>query len=474
MAPGNLDNSYIQKVPLVGTTLVTQASLHAAGRTIEPRIPDELILARSGLDDSLQITASPLVFAGYGIVAPQAGRDDYKGLDVTGRTVLILPSLPKAVAGQSALDPAANSFDARRQIALSRGAAAVLMVHDSSLVGFAFSAAASSSRGERLRLDEPAQAERAPSRITGRLPHELLVLLLPSGTRDWNALKEAAARRDFRPIALDATIDAKVIAHERKFISRNIVGVLPAANLRDEYVVYTAHYDHLGRDSTLQGDQIFNGAVDNAGGVAQLIEIARAFVMLPRAHRSILFIATTAEESGMLGARYYTLHPLHPLERTLADINLDWFLPWPETHDYFETSFGSSTLDSLLVGVAREQGRTVSKDPWPEQNFYLRSDHYPFAQAGIPSLFGGMGIDIVGKGKEYGEKLFEQYDRHDYHAVTDSIRSDWVTAGALQDAALLFAVGHAIAAEDSYPEWMDDPQYAAYKAKRVEALSRKR
>jgi hypothetical protein len=475
--PGSLDNSYFQNVPLIGSRFIAEATFRVGGRDIKARIPDDVIIGRSAPGPRpLIVKASPVVFAGFGVVAPEAGRDDYKGIDVTGKTVLVLAGLPKPAPGEKALDPAANSPLARLALAYNKGAVAVLGVHDSVFVGTAYSTIARSARGERLRLaQEITPPPQGLAHIAGWMNHEFLVALLPENARDWNAIVAQATSKDFKPFALNATADIELHGVERSFTSRNIVGRLQAyPNLRDEYVIVTAHWDHLGKDTTLTGDQIFNGAIDNAGGVAQMIEIARALVMLPRPKRSVLFIATTAEEAGMLGTQYYVAHPLYPLERALAEINLDWFFPWPKTNDYFETGFGSTTLDTLLIMFAKEQGRTVSKDPWPKQGYYFRSDHLPFAQAGVPSLFGGMGTDIVGKGKAYGEKLYEQYDKHDYHAVTDSIASNWTMEGALLDAALLAAVIHSVADGTNYPGWTDDPAYAAFKSRREDTASKRK
>lgn len=477
LSPGNLDNSFYQKVPLIGSRYVADVTFHSGNKTIKARVPDDIIIGRSAPGPRpLSVTAAPVIFVGFGVIAPEAGRDDYKGIDVTGKTVLILAGLPKPQPGEAALNPAAHSTRSRIEAAYSKGAEAVLRVHDSVFVGAAYNAIANSTRGERLRLAQPlTPAPAGLAHIGGWMNREFFLALLPANTRDWSALVARATSKDFKPIDVNATADMQLQQVERAFTARNLVGKLQAgANMRDEYVILTAHWDHLGRDTTLKGDQIFNGAIDNAGGVAQMLEIARALVLLPRPKRSILFIATTGKEAGLLGTQYYTSHPLYPLERTLADINLDWFFPWPPTRDYFETGFGSTSLDTLLVKFAKEQGRTVSKDPWPQQGYYFRSDHLPFAQAGVPSLFGGMGLDITGKGKEYGEKLSEQYDKHDYHAVTDSSATSWTLLGALQDAALLAAVAHAVANGTTYPSWTDDPAYAAFKSRRAETASKRK
>jgi Zn-dependent M28 family amino/carboxypeptidase len=232
--------------------------------------------------------------------------------------------------------------------------------------------------------------------------------------------------------------------------------------LKNETVIYTAHWDHLGHDPALPGDQIFNGAADNASGVASVLEIARAFTKVsPPPKRSILFLAVTAEEKGLLGAKYYATHPLYPLERTLADINLDVINLWGKTKDLISIGMGHSTLDDMLVEIAKEHGRTVGPDANPEKGYYYRSDHFEFAKGGVPALDPKGGREYIGKPADFGQKKLDEYTANDYHKVSDQVKPDWDLSGAAEDAKVLVELGYRVAQSDRFPEWKPTSEFRA-------------
>ncbi|MDQ3605077.1 MAG: M28 family metallopeptidase, partial [Gemmatimonadota bacterium] len=288
----------------------------------------------------------------------------------------------------------------------------------------------------------------------------------------FEALKQAAIRRDFRPVSLNAQANFRLRNTLREVQSRNVIARLEGSHpqRRNEYVVYTAHWDHLGRDTTLTGDQIYNGALDNASGTAAMLEIARAFTQLPTPpERSVLFLAVTAEEQGLLGAKHYASNPIYPLERTVANINIDGVNQWGRTRDIVVVGYGNTTLDNVLREAAAGQGRTLAPDPEPEKGFYYRSDHFEFAKQGVPALYTDSGVEYIGKPEGYGEQKRAEYTARDYHKPSDEVKPDWDLAGAVEDTQLLFQVGYRVAHGERWPEWNPGTEF---RARREEMLRR--
>ncbi|MFO0957795.1 MAG: M28 family metallopeptidase, partial [Isosphaeraceae bacterium] len=288
--------------------------------------------------------------------------------------------------------------------------------------------------------------------------------LLKDCGQDLDELKKAAVRRDFKPVALGAKADFQVRNQTREVRSRNVLAKLEGSDpaLKDQFVIYTAHWDHLGKDPALKGDQIFNGAADNASGTAALLEIAGAYAKLgARPKRSILFLSVTAEEKGLLGSKFYATHPLYPLEKTLAVINMDVINTWGRTSDVINVGLGNSTLDDILEAVAKQQGRTVGPDAEPEKGMFYRTDHFEFAKEGVPALNAKAGMNYIGKPADYGKQKREEYTTKDYHKVSDQVKSDWDLSGAVEDAKLLIEVGHRVAQGDKFPEWKPGTEFKA-------------
>jgi Zn-dependent M28 family amino/carboxypeptidase len=294
---------------------------------------------------------------------------------------------------------------------------------------------------------------------------------------DYEQMKKAALRRDFRPVPLHATLDLAVRNTWRDLPSRNVVGRIEGSDpkVKDQVVVFSAHWDHFGWDPALpgtKGDQIFHGAVDNASGVAALLELARAFQALPQPpRRTLLFMATTAEERGLLGAQYYAAHPLYPLRDTLADINIDTTNLWGRTRDLVVMGYGNSDLDDLLAKAAAGQGRVLVPDPNAERGFFYRADHFELAKAGVPTLYTGGGEDYIGKPKGYGRERLEEYVTQRYHKVADVVRPEWDPSGAMEDMQLWFEVGLAVAQGDRFPAWKPGSEF---KAKRDASMAQVR
>ncbi|PTX92547.1 M28 family peptidase [Opitutus sp. ER46] len=474
LTPGNPDGTYIQQVPLVGITSRPTLSFTVGGEQIVLQPSVDFVGPTSRSATHLEVKASDVVFVGYGIVAPEYGWDDYKGVDVRGKTIVMLindPPVTDPRTGQ--LDPKVFAGEGmtyygrwtyKYEIAAEKGAAACLIVHETKPAAYPFSVVVSSRSRENFEIRTPdGNAGRAA--MDGWLTLDAARRLFTAAGQDYDALKQAALARDFRPVPLKATASFTIDSTLRQVDSRNVVALLPGSDpkLRDEYVVYTSHWDHLGRDLKLEGDQIFNGAGDNASGTAVLVELAQAFHSLPaasRPRRSILFLSVTAEEKGLLGSGYYARHPLYPLRQTVADINMDGANPYGPTSDMETIGFGASTIDDIGIAVAQRQGRTMKPESHPEHGSYYRSDHFEFAKVGVPSYYPKTGRQYLGKPADFGEKVIQDYIAHHYHQVSDEVRPDWTFEGAAQDAEFLFLVGLEIANAPQRPTWKPGSEFA--------------
>jgi Zn-dependent M28 family amino/carboxypeptidase len=472
LKPGNPDGTYVQRVGLVGITTRPTASVQVGRMRMTLKFPDEYVAVSRHVVPEVTVRDSELVFVGYGVVAPEYGWDDYKGVDVRGKTLVMLvndppvpdPADPRRLDDRVFRGRAMTYYGRwtyKYEIATEKGAAAAIIVHETEPAGYPYEVVSGSWGRENFDI-------RTPDGNRGRVPVEAWIrrdraeALFKAAGFDFEELKRAAVRRDFKPVPLKATATFRLEQTIRSVDSRNVVARLEGSDpaVRDEYLVYTAHWDHLGRDAALVGDQIFNGAKDNASGTAGLVEIAEAFARLvPPPRRSVLFLAVTAEEYGLLGAKYYAAHPLYPLERTLANINIDGLNQWGRTRDLVVIGLGSSTLDEILAEVARARGRTIRPDPEPEKGFFYRSDHFEFAKQGVPALFTDEGIEYVGKPEGYGLKKREEYTARDYHKPSDEMKPDWDLAGAAEDVRLLFEVGFRVAQGDRWPEWKPGTEF---------------
>lgn len=478
LAPGNPDGTYVQEVPLVGLTgTVAEASFLGGGEPVPMRGKEDFIALTTRPVPEVEVRDSELVFVGYGVVAPEYEWDDFKDVDVSGKTLLVLvndPAIPDP-ADPAGLDPTMfrgremtyyGRWTYKYEVAARKGAAAVFVIHETGPAGYPWAVPAAGWGREQFEIAGEV-SEPPPVAINGWMHMDAATRLFDAAGLDLQQLKTAALDPGFRPIALDGSVTIKLRNRMREIRSRNVLAKLEGADpdRRDEYVIYTAHWDHLGRNESLAGDQIYNGAHDNASGTAGLLEIARAFASLDAPpDRSVLFLAVTAEEKGLLGARYYAQHPLYPLSRTLADINMDGANLWGRTEDIVVVGLGNSTLDDLLATAAAEMGRVVVPDAEPEKGFFYRSDHFEFAKEGVPALYVDEGTRFLGRAEGYGEEKRRQYTERDYHKPSDEIKPDWDLSGAAEDFRLLFLVGYAVAVDDLWPEWKPGTEFEAKRA----------
>jgi len=474
LQPGNPDGTFVQEVPMFGFTAKPKASFTAGGKTINLSFPDDYVAVSRRFVQDVTVNNSDMVFVGYGIVAPEYGWDDYKGVDVKGKTIVMLindPPIPSATnPGQldsTMFGGKAMTYYGRwtykYEIAAEKGAAAAIIIHETGPAGYPYEVVSGSWSRENFDISNPGKnMDRiaVESWITENKAKELFTVAGSS----FEQLKEAASQKGFKPVPLNAKANFTLKNQLRQIKSRNIVAKLEGADpqLKDEYVVYTAHWDHLGKDDKLSGDQIYNGAMDNASGTAALLELAKAFTKLPQEpKRSILFLAVTAEEKGLLGSKYYAANPLYPLNKTLSNINMDVLNTYGPTEDVVVIGYGNSTLEDILAEEARSQNRRIVPEASPEKGSFYRSDHFEFAKQGVPALYAKSGIIGRGQPADFITKKQEQYTAQDYHKVSDEVRDDWNLDGAVEDLQLFFRVGYRVANADTYPEWKPGSEFKA-------------
>jgi Zn-dependent M28 family amino/carboxypeptidase len=475
LSPGNPDGTYIQKVALWGITAGGGEISLQTGDTALPLTAEDYRVSSSQPKSSIEISESPIVFAGYGIVAPEYAWDDYKGFDVKGKAVVILagdPPIPDP-NDPSKLDPtmflgAELSFYGRpgskADLAHARGATAVITLQGGPAGRGPTRPPGANAGPNRFILRESMVVRDASSThhiaVNVSLNHEKAVELFAASGLDLDALRESAISRDFKPVPLKAVVSGTVHNQVREIESANVVARLTGSDpaLRNEYVIYSGHWDHLGH----QGENVFHGASDNASGTAGVLELAHAFTELPiPPKRTVVFLWPTAEERGLLGAKYYVQHPLYPLAKTAANINLDYFSNWGwgRTRDFSVLGIGMTSLDDLTREAVARQGRLVTGDTDPVEGFYWRSDHVEFAMAGVPSLASSPGVDFVDRPAEYGDRKRQEYIRNDYHKPTDQVKPDWDLTGAVQDLQVLLEVGYRVAQAPARPTWTHRPPY---------------
>jgi Zn-dependent M28 family amino/carboxypeptidase len=474
LKPGNPDGTFLQKVPLMGVTGESEVRLEAGGQPLPVDLPKDCIATSLQFQPEVVVEKSEVVFVGYGVVAPEYDWDDFKGVDVRGKTLIMLVGDPPVPDPRDSAQLDDKTFKGRAmtyygrwtykyEIAAARGAAGALIVHETGPAGYPYFVLIGSHTRENFDLQSPGRnMDRVP--VQGWLTQSKAEEWLAAAGQNYAKLKSAAVRRDFRPVPLAAKASFRIRNGLRPVDSRNVVARLDGTDprLRDEYVVVSAHWDHIGRNPKLEGDQIYNGALDNATGTAGLLELAAAFSRVrPAPKRTVIFLAVTAEEKGLLGSKYYAEHPLYPLVRTLANINMDGLNPWGRTKDIEVIGRGQSTLEDVLQQAADATGRLVTADSGPEKGRFYRSDHFEFARQGVPGLYLKGGVHLLGKPVGTGQRKIDEYTERDYHKVSDEIKPDWDLSGAADDLKLLFEVTWRVAEGDTYPDWKAGSEFKA-------------
>ena len=460
LQPGN-GGDWFQTVPMVETTADESAALTLKVGGAEQVLAfgsDMVVGTRTG-QAQVSIKDSPLVFVGYGVDAPEQQWNDYAGIDVKGKTVVMLVNDPGFHAGDARL------FDGKRMTyygrwtykfeeAARKGAAAALIIHDTEGASYGWDVVKNSWSGPQYDLpakDDPAPRVPAQGWITG----EAATALFKAAGQDLAKLRAAANRRGFKPVPLDATASLDLKSSSVEKTSRNVIGLLPGSEKPDEAIVYMAHWDHLGTHEGEAGDNVYNGAVDNATGIAAILELAEAFRKAKTPpKRSLLFLAVTLEESGLLGSKYYVAHPVVPLDKTVAVINLDALAPIGKAHDITVVGKGSSQLEDLLKTALDKQRRRIVGETNTAAGYYFRSDHFNFAKAGVPALYVDSGTDLVDGGQAAGDAAGKDYTDHRYHKPGDQYdAATWKLDGIVQDLEAVQSVGETLANDDQWPNW---------------------
>jgi Zn-dependent M28 family amino/carboxypeptidase len=477
LEPGNPDGTYVQNVPMTAFLTQPDVTFNVGGETLALKAPDDYVGWSSVRQKHFTLRNSPLVFVGYGVKAPEYDWDDYKGLDLRGKTLVMLindPAIPDPDHPDQ-LDPRMFGGKAmtyygrwtyKYEIASKLGAAAAIIVHETGPAAYPYSVVVNSWGGENFSLRFKGGNPDYPA-VSGWMTLERARELFSRSGLDFDTLKAQALRRDFKPVALEASVSFDVRNEWREVETRNVVAKIPGSDpaRAHETLIYSAHWDHFGWNPKLPGtktQQIFHGALDNASGTAALLTLAGAFRTLPQTPpRSLLFIATTGEERGLLGAAYYTRHPLYPLRDTVADLNMDGINPFGRTRDFEIVGYGKSEIDDLATAVAASQGRVTMPDAHPERGQVYRADQFEFARVGVPVLYAKSGKDYIGQPANYGEAKSNAYIEHDYHQVSDVIGPDWTMDGGAQDVQLLWQVGDQLANSARFPEWKSGSEFKA-------------
>jgi Zn-dependent M28 family amino/carboxypeptidase len=471
LSPAGDDGSYIQRVPMIGTTSRLTAQLSIGGTSLSLKPLDDIIAWSQRASETVNIDSTGIVFVGYGVVAPELGWDDFKGVDVRGKTVLVLvgdPPVPDP-KDSTRLDPATfrgvamtyyGRWTYKYEMAAARGAAAVLLVHQTGPAGYAWGVV---QANDRERLEVVGGPAHTP--IEGWIHLDATKRIFSAAGLDFLAIERQARTRGFQPVTFKGTATFHVQNRVRQFSSRNVVATLAGsdAQVRGEAVLLSAHWDTFGIGRPINGDSIYNGALDDASGVAWLLAAATAARALPTApRRTLVFAAVTAEEAGLLGARYYAQHPVVPLARTLANVNMDAMNPWGRTRSIVSLGFGQSSLEELLAREAAKDQRVVKADPEPEKGYFYRADHLELARAGVPALsFLFPGIDYIGRSATYGDSVRAVYLARDYHKPTDEVKADWDMAGIVDDTRLTIRVALDIANGRVWPTWNAGSEFRA-------------
>ena len=478
LQPGN-HGEWFQTVPMVETTAdpATTLRIDVAGKDARTlRFGDDMVVGtRTGKQD-VSIRNSGLVFVGYGVNAPERGWNDYAGVDVKGKTVVMLVNDPGFHAGDASL------FDGKRMTyygrwtykfeeAARQGAEAALIVHDTEGASYGWDVVKSSWSGAQYDLpaaDNPEPRLPAQGWITG----EQGKALFADAGLDLDALRAAANKPGFKAVPLKATLSLDLKSTSSTKTSRNVLGLLPGSERPDEALVYMAHWDHLGKHDDETGDNVYNGAVDNATGVAGIIEIAEAFAKAQaKPKRSVLFLAVTLEESGLLGSKYYVAHPAIPLDKTVAVFNVDALSPIGKARDLTVVGLGSSELEDVLKPIAERSGMTLVAESRPEAGSYFRSDHFNFAKAGVPALYVDSGEELAEGGKAAGEAAAKDYNENRYHKPADQYdAAAWKLDGILATLDAIYRVGETYAGNGQWPNWRQDNPFRAARDRMMHAM----
>ncbi|HKK74949.1 MAG TPA: M28 family metallopeptidase [Saprospiraceae bacterium] len=477
VAPGNGD-SYFQEVPLVETTATPAKTMEVQGPggNLELEIGEDYVIYTQREQERVDVENAELVFCGYGIVAPEYNWNDYEDIDIEGKIAVVMVNDPGFESQDSTFFKGETMtyygrWTYKYEEAARQGALGVLIIHETNAAGYPWFVVSSSWSGGRLDLQTP-NGNMDKCAVQGWVSLGAAAKIFQTSGMTQGRFFEKAKSANFEPIPLGVTASTSLTNTFKKDVSQNVVGMIRGSERPDEYIIYTAHWDHLGVGEVVAGDSIYNGAVDNASGTAAVLAIAKAFTQLPKApERSVVFLFVTAEEQGLLGSAYYAENPIFPVEQTVANLNIDAMQSYGPTKDLVIIGYGQSELEDYAQEVAEKQGRYLVADLEPEKGYFFRSDHFSFAKAGIPALYAEAGKDHLTKGKEYGEEKSQEYTANAYHRPADEyVAEEWDLGGIQEDAQLYFEIGQKLAKETTFPKWKEGSEF---KAIREESLKPK-
>ncbi len=465
LKPGN-KGSWYQEVKLVETTASpTPLAISGGKAPLSFNFRADMVANSYQVQPRIDVQNSEIVFVGYGINAPERNWNDYAGVDVRGKTVIILVNDPdyQTQGLQGPFEGRAMTYYGRwtykYEEAARQGAAAAFIVHDTEPAAYGWNVVQSSWTGAQYNMDDP-NNHMDQSKVIGWLTNDAAKRLLANAGKDLAALSAAAKQPGFKAVPLDMKASISLTNQIKRQASNNVIGILPGKKRPDEYVLYTAHWDHLGRcDPAPDGDNICNGAVDNANGTAALVALAEAHVKAGAPDRSIVFLAVTAEESGLLGSEYYAANPVFPLNRTVGGVNMDALSLAGPTRDVVIVGPGKSELEDYVKRHAAQQGRVLVPEPTPEKGFYYRSDHFSFARQGVPMAYFEAGEDLVNGGKAAGAAAAEDYTNNRYHGPKDEYDPNWDWSGVVQELELFYAMGRELAMTEAWPNWYPTAEF---------------
>ncbi len=467
LQPGNGD-SWTQTVPLVeiNATQTSDLVVEGEGEPLRFDFGGDWVGVTYREAGKVAVEASEMVFVGYGVNAPELGWNDYADVDVTGKTVVILVNDPDF--GTESLD---GPFGGRAMTyygrwtykyeeAARQGAAAALIVHDTEPASYGWNVVEGGWSGPQFYA-QSANGNADQTLINGWVQKDTARRIMTAAGLDLDRQMAAAKQRGFRAVPLGLSVGMALENSIRKMQSRNVIGILPGSKRPDEYVLYTAHWDHLGRCTPIDGDDICNGAVDNATGTAALVALAEAHAKIGAPDRSLVFLAVAAEESGLLGSQYYAQNPIYPLSQTVGGINMDAFLMAGPARNVSVVGYGKSELDAYLEAALAADGRIAEPEPTPEKGFYYRSDHFSFAKLGVPMLYFDGGEDLIEGGRAAGEAAAADYTANRYHTAKDEFDPEWDWSGVMADLRIYYAVGRMLAMTAAWPNWAEGDEFRA-------------
>ena len=474
LSPGN-GGSYFQDVPMVELTAKPSNTMTITGngQSVTLNVLDDFVAYTERVEDEVSLEGSELVFAGYGVVAPEYDWNDYEGLDVKGKTVVVLVNDPGFAAGDPSFFKGETMtyygrWTYKYEEAARQGAAGCIIIHETVPAGYPWLVVRNSWSGASLYLDQSGDAFQ-PS-VLAWMTRDAAIKIFEASGKDMKNFSERSRQRDFRAIELGMKVSVSVKNEIKKDVSKNVIALIPGSEKPDEYIIYSAHWDHLGVGPEIEGDSIYNGAHDNASGTATLLGIAEAMALGPQPKRSIVFLAVTAEEQGLLGSKHYAENPIYPVNKTVANINMDGITTFGPMKDLTVVGYGQSDLEDIARQIANQQGRYVIPDPDPGKGFFFRSDHFQFAKVGIPALYASGSYEHMTLGIDYIDSLNTVYLNTQYHRPQDEYQKGWAFDGMALDGELMMEVGYQVSEMEKWPNWKTGSEFKSIRESTLKQL----